>query len=144
MRDTYFIILSLLVGSCSSSRIIHLESEGICADLVPLSGGEAVVADSTSATTFDTIWTSGKPVTIHRAQPYAPTTSFEIHLAKDDSVSICYLDRGGAATGKPLRVFLPKGSYSYRLHEFGFPSGVYLNICTIGSMKWSKRVLVLR
>jgi hypothetical protein len=144
MRDRYFIIVSLLAISCSSSRIIHLEGEGMSADLVPLSGAREVVPDSTFATTFDTIWVSGKPITIHRAQPYATTTNFDIHLAKDDSVSICYLDRGGGAIGKPLIVFLPKGSYSYKLDQFGFPSGVYLNICIIGETKWSKTILVLR
>ena len=144
MRDRYFIIASLLAVSCSSSRIIHLEGEGISADLTPLSGAREVVADSTFATTFDTIWASGKPITVYRAQPYAPTTSFDIHLAKDDSVSICYLDRGSGAIGKPLKVFLPKGTYSYKLDQFEFPSGVYLNICIIGRTKWSKRIIVLR
>ena len=144
MRDIYFSIVLLLAVSCSSSRIIHLEGEGISADLVPLSGTREVVADSTFATTFDTILASGKPITIHRAQPYATTTNFDIHLAKDDSVSICYLDRGGGAIGKPLKAFLQKGSYSYKLDQFGFPSGVYLNICIIGGTKWSKRIMVLR
>lgn len=119
-------------------------NEMMRAKFVRLDDTNGIILDSTFVTTFDTVWRFDTPYRIAHSGVYAPTTSFGIHLSKDDSVVVYYLDRVGSAIGKPFKVFLQKGTYRYELDPFALSSGVYLNICLIGNTKWTKKILLVR
>ncbi len=114
-----------------TSRAVHLDNGMLRAELVPLSRSTRSTPDSSHADMFTTL-------------PGAPTTRAVLWLVKDDSVSIYYLDVNDRMVGKPLRILLKKGGYSYEPDLSGFTSGVYSNTIIIGDKTWTKKIVLIQ
>jgi hypothetical protein len=134
--------ITLILGRSSTSSI-HLENSMMRAQIIHIDRPGYQYPDSSFAAMIGTNWKDNKPHNIERA-PWGPNTNFDIHLSGNDSVTIYYTDMKGILVDKAFRIFLHKGSYSYKPDLFGFSQGVYLNTCIIGQTKRTMKILIIK
>jgi hypothetical protein len=81
----------------------------------------------------------GRPVP---PQPFAPSTTCEFQLGRDDSVVIQILDMEGAPVCDQVSTYLERGSYRFTATPPEI-EGVYIVRLTLGQVQWTKKVVLV-
>jgi hypothetical protein len=139
VNRTHLLALSLVIVSCAPS--LYLDNEMASAYLERVSKPQWEGVDTCFATEFGSEWVADglRPYT----RPHAPTFTFDLHMANEDSVTIAYTGSDGSLVCAPFSLLLERGNYTYRIKPFGFSPGVYMNTLRIGRTVWKKELTLL-